>query len=251
MSAAPSPPLDGRRVVVTRAAHQAPELVHLLRSAGADPITLPVVTIEDPSDGGVGLRGAFAKLDEYQWLIVTSINTVVRIAPLIDRTVIGGTVPSGVKVAAIGAGTAGALREAGVQVDLLPTEFVAESLVEQFPVGTGRVLLPHAAAARDIVPRSLVGKGWSVDVVEAYRTSPRPLSPSELRLSASADAITFTASSTVTAFLQQAGLGGVPPVVACIGPITASTARDAGLQVAVVAEEHTMSGLVEALSRVF
>jgi uroporphyrinogen-III synthase len=150
-------------------------------------------------------------------------------------------------VAAIGPGTADALRRFGVVPDLIPDRFVAESLVDAFPAGAGKVLLPRAAVARDVLITGLGTKGWSVTVVAAYRTRRVEPSASALAEAAKADAITFTSSSTVTNFLDVAGLDAVPPVVACIGPVTAATARDAGLTVDVVAEEHTIHGLVDAL----
>src|SRR5205807_9642355 len=120
-------------------------------------------------------------------------------------------------------------------------------LVEAFPPGQGRVLLPRAAVARDVLVEGLAAKGWGVNVVSAYRTRPAEPSASALAEAGKADAITFTSSSTVTNFLQVAGLDAVPPVVACIGPVTAATARAAGLTVDVVAAEHTIDGLVHAL----
>ena len=151
------------------------------------------------------------------------------------------------QVAAIGPGTAGALRRFGVVADLVPERFVAEAVADAFPRGAGRVLLPRAAIARDVLPDSLRAKGWQVDVVEAYRTAAAEPSAAALAEAGKADAITFTSSSTVTNYLQVAGLGAVPPVVVCIGPVTAETAGAAGLHVDVVAAEHTIDGLVQAL----
>ncbi|MGH9012242.1 MAG: uroporphyrinogen-III synthase, partial [Acidimicrobiia bacterium] len=150
-------------------------------------------------------------------------------------------------VAAIGPGTAEALAAAGVRADLVPERFVAESLLEAFPDGPGRVLLPRAAVARDALPAGLTERGWTVDVVEAYRTAIGRPAPEALAAAATAHAVTFTSSSTVTNYLAVVGDVPVPPVVACIGPITAETARAAGLTVDVVAAEHTIEGLVQAL----
>jgi uroporphyrinogen III methyltransferase/synthase len=238
-----SRPLFGRRVVVTRAREQASELVDRLRRLGAETIELPAITIDEPGDGGAALRGAALRVGHYDWAIFTSANAVDRFcAELHDARSLAG-----VRVAAIGPGTAAALRSFGVVPDLVPEHFVAESLVEVFPFGNGDVLLPRAAVARDVLPESLRAKGWRVDVVEAYRTRPADPSASALAEAGKADAITFTSSSTVTNFLQVAGLDAVPPAVVCIGPVTAATAREAGLTVDVVATEHTMDGLVRAL----
>jgi uroporphyrinogen-III synthase len=151
------------------------------------------------------------------------------------------------RIAAIGPGTAAELARYFVRPDLVPDQFVAEDLVDRFPEGDGRVLLPRAAVARDVLPRGLQAKGWTVDVVEAYRTEREAPSSRDLQAASMADAITFTSSSTVTSYLAVAGESSVPPIVACIGPVTASTARDAGLTVDIVAAEHTIDGLVSAL----
>jgi uroporphyrinogen-III synthase len=128
---------------------------------------------------------------------------------------------------------------------------VAESLLDAFPDGPGRVLLPRAAVARDALPAGLTARGYTVDVVEAYRTAVGRPAPEALVAAAGAHAVTFTSSSTVTNYLAVAGDLPVPPVVACIGPITADTARAAGLAVDVVATEHTIEGLVQALVETF
>ena len=238
-----SRPLFGRKVVVTRAREQASELVDRLHRLGAETVELPAITIDEPGDGGAALRGAALRVGHYDWVIFTSANAVERFcARLHDARSLAG-----VRVAAIGPGTAGALRSFGVEPDLVPENFVAESLIEIFPFGNGEVLLPRAAVAREVLPESLRAKGWRVDVVEAYLTRPAEPSASALAEASKADAITFTSSSTVTIFLHVAGLDAVPPVVVCIGPVTAETARAAGLTVDVVAEEHTIDGLVQAL----
>ena len=161
----------------------------------------------------------------------------------------------GVRLAAIGPGTAEALAAANLVPDLVPPRFVAESLVEALPAapagGGGSVLLVRAAVARDVLPAGLAATGWAVDVVEAYRTEPVPLDADAARAVAGAEVVTFTSSSTVTNFLaalaQAPAPPAVPPVVAAIGPVTAATAREHGLDVAVEAPVHTIDGLVDAL----
>ena len=142
----------------------------------------------------------------YQWVVFTSPRAVVRFLPLLrDARSFGATA-----VAAIGAGTAAALAAHFVVADLVPTEFVAESLLAAFPSGTGAVLIPRAAVARDVLPEGLAAKGWTVDVVEAYRTVVARPDPAALAAAAAADAITFTSSSTVTNYLDVAA-GSDPP----------------------------------------
>ena len=129
----------------------------------------------------------------------------------------------------------------------MPGRFVAEALLEAWPAGTGTVLLPRAEVARDVLPEGLRARGWRVEVVDAYRTVAARPSEAEWAAAAGADAIMFTSSSTVANYL--AVTDRVPPVVACIGPVTARAAEAAGLRVDVVADESTVESLVAALAR--
>jgi uroporphyrinogen III methyltransferase/synthase len=236
-------PLFGRRIVVTRARAQASTLVERLTRLGAEAIELPTIEIADPGDGGVALDAAAARLHTYDWVVFTSANAVERLFDhLRDARAFGGA-----RVASIGPGTAAALAERGVVSDLQPDESVGEALVDAFPVGPGTVLVPQAAAARPVVADGLRAKGWAVDVVEAYRTVPVRPTDEALAAAAKADAVAFTSSSTVTSWLDLAGRASLPPVVACIGPVTAATATEHGLPVTVVAADHTVAGLVDAL----
>jgi uroporphyrinogen III methyltransferase/synthase len=262
-----SRPLLGWSVAVTRTRQQASELSMALGNAGAAAIEIPTIAVVDPADGGAQLRAAASRLGSYAWVVFTSTNAVARLfAEVHDSRAFGG-----VKVAAIGDATAGALRERGIVADLVPGQFVSEALAEAFPLACGgsaaaeaggvgaaggaggaaappeRVLLPQAAAARDVLARVLTAKGFETDVVEAYRTvRPEPV-PELLEAVRAADAVTFTSSSTVTGWVELLGRSALPPVVACIGPVTAATAREAGIAVTVEATEHSIQGLVAAL----
>jgi uroporphyrinogen III methyltransferase / synthase len=238
-------PLFGRRIVVTRAQEQAGAMLTRLRDLGADAIEVPTIKIGEPADGGAGLARSAAAIAAggYSWVVFTSPRAVERVMPLLrDARDLAGT-----GVAAIGPGTAAALAARGVAADLVPAEYVSESVLEAFPGGSGRVLLPRAAVARDVLPVGLAAKGWDVEVVEAYRTEPDVPTAAVIAAAAAADAIAFTSSSTVTNYLAIAGRSAVPELVACIGPVTAGTARAAGLTVGVVAGEHTIDGLIAAL----
>jgi uroporphyrinogen III methyltransferase/synthase len=238
-------PLFGKTVVVTRARAQSSSLLSRLRELGADTVELPAIRIEDPSDGGAALRAAVGRLRAYEWVVVTSPNGARRLlAECRDARAFGAA-----KVAAIGPGTADTLAEGNVVPDLVPDRYVAEGLLESFPDGPGRVLVPRAAEARDVLPEGLRAKGWDVDVVEAYRTVHGRPDHDELAAVGRADVVTFTSSSTVRNFLAVCDT--VPPVVACIGPITADTAREHGLIVDVEADVHTIDGLVTALTAHF
>jgi uroporphyrinogen III methyltransferase/synthase len=244
-------PLFGKRIIVTRAREQASGLVERLHELGAATVELPVIHIGEPADGGQALRAAAGRVRDYDWVAFTSANAVSRFFAALAEVGADSRALGGRRVAAIGPGTADALAAVGVRADLVPERFVAESLLEAFPDGPGRVLLPRAAVARDALPAGLAERGWAVDVVEAYRTAIGRPAPEALAAAATAHAVTFTSSSTVTNYLEVAGDLPVPPVVACIGPITADTARAAGLTVEVVAAEHTIEGLVTALIEAF
>jgi len=161
------------------------------------------------------------------------------------------------RICAIGPATRAAVESLHLKVDLMGKEYVAESLLESFAghlLAGKRVLLPRAAAARDLVPAELARRGAQVDVVEAYRTILPELSAA-LPLNAAGilacDCITFTSSSTVQNFVSLAGadsLRGVP--VASIGPITTRTARDLGIGVTIEAAEFTIEGLLDAVRRI-
>jgi uroporphyrinogen III methyltransferase / synthase len=247
-------PLFGRRIVVTRAREQASELVGRLRGLGAETIEAPAIAVHEAADGGVALRDAARDLARYDWVVVTSPNGARALLVALRTQDLDARVFASCKVAAIGPGTAEALGTGNVLADLVPPRYVAESLLEVFPAPPspktgrrGRVLLARAAVARDVLPQGLTEQGWEVDVVEAYRTLAAPIAPERRSELAAADLITFTASSTVTRFLEAAGPESVPPAVATIGPITSQTARQHDLHVDVEAEVHSITGLVDAI----
>jgi uroporphyrinogen III methyltransferase/synthase len=241
-------PLFGKRVVITRARAQASGLKSGLLSLGASVVELPTIVIDDPADGGAALRTAAAQASSYDWIVLTSANGAARFLECLrDARDLGG-----VRVAAIGPGTANVLSAAGIRADLLPDDFVAESLLDAFDPPNerdrGRILLPRAAIARDVLPDGLRALGWRVDVVEAYQTRTATPPQSALDAAAEADIIAFTSSSTVERFLEVAGPTRVPPFVACIGPVTARTARSHGLTVDVEAPVHSIDGLIDAIA---
>ena len=239
-------PLFGRSIVVTRAQPQAAALAADLRRRGAEAIELPAIAFQPPEDLDRLTRAA-AEVGGYDWLVLTSPTGVARFFEnLRDARSLGG-----VRVAAIGLGTAAALAERNVVADLVPERYVAEALLEAMPDGPGRVLIPRAETARDVLPDGLAAAGWEVDVVPAYRTVAPVPDPAAAALLADAEVITFTSSSTVTNFTDAYGTVAVPEVVATIGPVTTATARSRGLEVAVEATEHTVDGLIASLEEFF
>ncbi len=240
-------PLFGRRVVVTRAREQASELRTRLERLGAEVIELPSIAIAPlPFD----LPG----LGTYAWLVFTSANGVIHFferglaAKGLDARALAN-----VRIAAIGPGTAAALAVRGVQADLVPERFVAESLLEAFPPPASpdeRVLLARAETARDVIPEGLSAAGYAVDVLAVYRTE--VATPPEALLDqvrrGDVDAVTFTSSSTVSNFCDLVGPLPEPgPAIVSIGPITSATAAERGLTVTTEADPHTVDALVDAL----
>ncbi len=242
-------PLFGRRVVVTRTRAQASTLSRALREAGADPIDVPVIAISDPADGGAALQSAVRSLGSYDWVVVTSPNGAERVLGALREADLDARAFGAARVAAIGPATAAVLGGGGVRADLVPERFVAESLLEAMASAgsPGRVLLARAEVARDVLPDGLRARGWAVDVVDAYRTVPAAVTDRQRAAIAGADIITFTSSSTVDRFVESIGASAAPPIVACIGPVTAATALEHGLTVDVEARVHTVEGLVDAL----
>jgi uroporphyrinogen III methyltransferase/synthase len=250
-------PLFGRRMVVTRAREQASEFKTILTELGAHCIEFPTIAIEPPPSWEP-LDAAINALATYDWVIFTSVNGV---SFFMERLRLAGRDARdlhGARLAAIGPRTAEALERCGLRPDLVPEEYRAESILAGLSVEElkgKRILLPRAMAARDILPETLRQWGAQVEVVAAYRTVlPRERSTEMMeRLRAGEiDCLTVTSSSTDSNFFSLFEQGAVLPLlqqvcIACIGPITARTATEHGLKVAVMPSEYTISGLVEAI----
>jgi uroporphyrinogen-III synthase len=231
--------LAGRRVVITRATDQSGDLAARLRVLGAEPVEVATIAIADPADGGAGLRAAVRSAPD--WIVVTSANGARRVLDALEDA-------EPPRFAVVGPMTASVLERAGVTPALIPPRFVAESLVDAFPAGAGRVVVAQASSARDVVASGIRDKGWEVIAVEAYATAPVRPAPDRIAAAKSADAILFTSASTVRSFVDAAGVEAVPPVVVCIGPVTAEAAMSAGLRVAAVPDEHTVPAMLVALA---
>ena len=235
-----SAPLEGRRVVVTRAAEQAEPLAARLRAVGAEPVIVALIEIVAPTDGGAGLAEALGHLADYDWLVVTSPNGAARVRGALAALPAGTRRP---RLAAVGTATASAL---GAPADLVPTEQIADVLVAEFPSGMGSVLVAQAEGAGPEVGAGLAAKGWNVDVVAAYRTVLLVPSSGVLLQVLSADAVLFASGSAVRAWIRVFGTQ-TPPVAVAIGPSTAQVAADLGLKIDAVAADHSLDGLVGEL----
>ena len=235
-------PLFGRKIIVTRARRQAPELSDKLRALGADAIEFPVIEIQPPADPAP-LDRAIENLAAYDWLIFTSANGVRFFLDRLDASVHDFR-KLRARICAIGPATRRAIEELHLKVDLMPEEYVAESLVRAFSsieLRGNRVLIPRAAVARDVIPVELQRLGAQVDVVEAYRN----VAPAHVDPVPKADWITFTSSSTVTNYVKTAGRESLEGMkVASIGPVTSDTARKLGITVDCEANPYTIDGLI-------
>jgi uroporphyrinogen III methyltransferase / synthase len=252
-------PLFGRRVVVTRARAQAGELSADLERLGAEVHEFPTIEISPPEDFG-SLDAAIRDLDSFSLIVFTSVNGVEAFLKRLQHHGLDlRAVPRDMKVAAIGPATAQRIVWAGLRVDVVPEEYRAEALIEALQTGSlvgERILIPRAKVAREILPEKLREAGAEVVAPPAYESVPLLEGRQELSLrlqSGEIDCVTFTASSTVENFVGAFGAEEAARLlaqtrVACIGPITADTARKHGLRVDAEAGEYTISGLVEAVT---
>lgn len=251
-------PLFGLRVIVTRARAQASRLSTELRALGADPVEFPTISINPPKDWGP-LDAAVERISTYDWVIFTSVNGVRFFWERLERAGKDARAFANARLATIGPATAGALKQRGLVADLVPEKYIAEAILETIGSVEGQhILLPRADIARSTLADGLEEAGAQVDEVAAYHTglggADKVAEIRQMLAEGEIDVITFTSSSTARNFVTA--LDPLPKLpesltIACIGPITAGTARELGLPVHVVAEEYTIDGLVESLVRHF
>jgi len=253
-------PLFGQCILVTRPRDQAPAFSNMLAAYGAEVLECPTLEIVPPQSWE-SLDAAIGELPTYQWLIFTSVNGVQFFMKRLHSHKRDVRSLAGMRVCCIGPKTADMAQQYGLRADLIPSIFQAEGLLEvmkEVGVSGKRVLIPRAEVAREILPEQLRSMGADVTVVPAYRA----LSPNvdseglkERFLKGEIHILTFGSSSTVRNFCRvfenKAEFTKLveKAMVACIGPITAKTAREEGLSVAVVAPENTMGSLAEAIVR--
>lgn len=249
-------PLKEKRIVITRSPTQARAFSEKLVALAAIPIVLPAIRIE-PMPDMAPLDRAIRSLGRYDWVIFTSTNGVTQFWQRLTTAGLDASAFNGVKVAAVGSATADSLVAHGIKVDLVPQKFVAEQLAAGLGDLSGqKVLLPVAELARSTLTDMLQEQGAAIERINIYQTLPARLTAAELaELERGIGAITFTSSSTVRNFVTAVGAaedGRYLPIIhnttiACIGPKTAATARELGLDPTVVAAEHTIDGLIQAL----
>ncbi len=248
-------PLFGKNVIVTRARPQASRLTKELEKLGAAVQEIPAITFTAPSDHYAAIDKAIADLNRYNWIVFTSMNGVSQFFDRLHQAGKDTRALGYARIATIGTATAEALKTYGVHADLIPGEYCAEGMLESFKGQLpphAKVLIPRAEVAREVLPDGLREMGAEVDVVPAYQTVTADTDGGELAKkleSGEIDLITFTSSSTVKNLVKI--LGSAEPLAkvktACIGSVTADTAKSLGVHVDIVAETYTIDGLVEAI----
>jgi uroporphyrinogen-III synthase len=245
----------GRRVLVTRGASQSAKLSDGLRAHGIVPVEVPVIRIV-AAENMAPIESALRNLGHYDWIVLTSTNTV-RILSEYARS-LGIGFPPRPQVAAVGSATAHAAREAGFTVTCVPDAYVAEDLVRVLrdQVRGQRILLARAEAARDVIPDALRDSGAQVDVVDVYRNILPDEAPQELRRARAGqlDAATFASSSSVIHLEAAAREAGLPfpfldVAAISIGPITSRSLHAIGWTPVREADPHDIPGLVAAVAR--
>lgn len=245
------------KILITRPRLQAGPFAEKIRTAGMDPIFLPVIEIR-PIENNIALQRALGKLDCYDWLIFTSANAV-RVVWDAMREIHIDRIPANLSVAAIGPKTAETMRAHEMTPAFVPKEYIAEAILTGLGDLFGRwVLLPRAKVARQALPQGISKAGGIAHEIAVYRTLPADPDPQGLlALHTGLDVVTLTSPSTVHNFIQMVRSAGLDPLrlpgnpyIACIGPVTAQVAQAAGFVNLIVANEYTTDGLLHAIRNI-
>jgi len=250
-------PLFGKKIVITRARAQASALVSMLTNLGAQCIEIPTIQIAPPKDNGP-LKKAIEHIDDYDWLVLTSVNGVKFFFDTLFEMGKDVRILGHLKFACIGPVTKERLKAFGIISDILPETYRAESVIEAFSsidIKDKNILLPRAKKARTILPEELTKMGAKIDEVAAYETRLDDTGKEtliSLLEKNEIDAVTFTSSSTVSNFMSQIASENKKEllkniITASIGPITSDTARSLGIEPDLEAKEYTIQGLVDSL----
>ena len=251
----------GKKILVTRAREQSADFANRLKKLGAEVIAFPTIEVVPPIRWNE-LDRAIDQLKSYDWILFTSANGVHFFWQRLKERRKSPHLPPSLKVCAIGPATAKKLKEKGVPVHYIPKAFIAESILEGFEkksIKGKKIILARAKKARDILPKGLRKMGAEVDVVEAYRTI-RPRGGSKklkkILKDREMDVIAFTSSSTVNHFAEllkkedlKKLLKGI--AIACIGPVTARTAKEWGLKTQIRPRQYTIPALTRAIAEYF
>ena len=250
--------MAGRRILVTRAVHQVGKLSDGLKALGAEPVEVPVLEIRPP-DSYDALDKALRKLEPpqpFDWLILTSANTVQTVAARCRALDIEVAEIKALRVAAVGSATAEAARKADFRVTVVPDSYNSEGVVAALgsTILGKRVLLARAKVARDVIPDALTAAGALMTVVDAYQTALPDGAQEALveALKVGVDAATFTSSSSVRNLAEVAREAGITFPFAgvkaiSIGPVTSATLREHGWEPAAEAGASDLPGLIEAV----
>jgi uroporphyrinogen III methyltransferase/synthase len=256
-------PLFGQRILITRARSQASDLLAKIDDLGGETYEYPVIEMKLPEkpEHLRAIEQALAQAEAYDWVMLTSVNGVEYFFRWLDHYGVDIRRFHKAKFAAVGPKTAEALRDRGIRADLLPESFRAEGLLDSLEgvIAPGQLaLLPRGDLARETLPKELKERGVQAVEIDVYHTvlsAPKDLWLPEMLENGEIHVITFTSSSTVINLmeaLRQLGMSNPAEAlrnveIACIGPVTAQTAKEQGLTVTVVPEKYTIDGLVEAL----
>ncbi len=245
-------PLFGQRILVTRPRHQAAEFTRLLESQGAEVVALPMIETIATASGE--LDAAFGRCAEFDWVVFTSANGVQFFFDRLSALDLDVRMWHRARFAAIGPQTARSLHGRGIRAELVPDDYRAEGLIAAFETHRmqgQRVLLPRAGGARQVLPETLRQLGAVVEEVITYRSVLTARATAELRavLDEGIDLVTFTSSSTVESFVAALADAGRAQQIktACIGPITAATAREHGFPVVIESPTYTVAALTDAI----
>ena len=249
------PDLSGKRIVVTRSSEDFDIMAQLVRQAGAIPISFPTIKIlySAPNEA---IRKILNNLEKFDWLVLTSAKGVDGLTKYLD----GQTLPQSLKVAAVGPKTAEAIRAQGWRIDFVPKRYLSKAILPGLGKLKGkRVLIAQGQLAESDLTDAILASGAKVSNLLAYITEANSPGDKDLaRLRDGVDAFTFTSASSVINFIniiKQANIdiyeSGSKAVFACIGPVTAAAAEQHNLSIQVVADEHTLEGLISALEHYY
>ena len=248
-------PLFGRKIIITRAAEQAPEFTQLLADTGAEVISFPTIQIAPPPTWTLADK-AIREIARFDWILFTSVNGVSQFFQRLKAR--GGDIRDlkGLRLGAIGPKTSARLEALGLKVNAFPDEDRAEALANVLGDVKGkRILLARALVARDMLPKTLTARGAQVTIAPVYQTLKSHALVSDIKkrlLAKDIDVVTFTSSSTVDGFMRHFSAPERRRIfaytqAAASGPITAATLKDYGVRPAIRAKTYTIDALAKAI----